>query len=1060
MKIKKGEKNMSVIRWIHPSVSSQITDNSLTFMSSQGTTKLFVVFTSARGVDNKIQLINSATEFVFFYGPPSIQHHGQVTYNIINWLNGGGGVYALRVLPDDAGFSNAILNIQTRMAKKLVFNYAEELVEVPDVTIRPTITYTNVNNTSQNTLEFDELRRSRGETIDGYLNNMIFAVTPRGRGSGYNNLGFRLTLTDHLDSTFDFRIYNFEVTQVTPTGGIETIEGPFQVAFDPDALSISGESMFIGDVIRVYSNFYDIIFNERQYEALGRIINPFVNPNRIDFISGQTRLILDQPETAFNELTGQEEDVHFYLHQYGTDHQWTGAINIIDSQDAVEQSIVNLDNDYRLRQYRRAERSVQRLHNALSLVRRITNNANPFANRLRPLVRNEAGGRIYDAIAELDSLYDALLTRKGQLDLMIPNPAYIPGGTEPEFIPNLVDGRDLSAVVRRHNMRDAATRTRNSINRLIDILHEGLDYARLNGESEITIDALVSVQNIEKTLAILQNVSLRFSSMLQAVSNMEQDFVRVGSTGVVSNIIDSIESVIILVVNTMNVLRLLEEPCLRDGGGNVFFRVDQADAILEEIDAAIIPIKNALEILRDPASSPHEIRSVLNGGSLNAPNAENEDVDDEYARNQLTDENGVPWGEGEEDPETLYNEDGTVWEEEDVDPYGAFTRARRILGQLRAAIELVSIEVNLLNLHDIRDILGTTAEKIREHLDDVIIPGSGDWNIDDIAVRIAKQEHGRLQEVRQNTFRNFLQNFDATIQLMFGSDGSIEIGSPNRQGIIDGLLARGYRGMIDSELLDPKQYPIDLVLDANYNVPVKNAIVSLCTEIRGDFMGLLDTGFQASAEQARNFRRTRLQVSNFRIGIFTQDFIIHDAEYTGMNIRVTSTFFLANKIPVNDNNHGIHWNFVGPRRGTISGFESMSFVPNAQWRENLYRSQINYIEKDPYRVRFNSQLTSQNMVTALSNIAAVRTLLRIQRDVERLMEDYKFEFNDAVTITAAQLNLNGYLAQWIANRACTSISGQVYSSEYDRKQKLLRVRIDMIFNTVIERIHIDLVVNS
>jgi hypothetical protein len=261
-------------------------------------------------------------------------------------------------------------------------------------------------------------------------------------------------------------------------------------------------------------------------------------------------------------------------------------------------------------------------------------------------------------------------------------------------------------------------------------------------------------------------------------------------------------------------------------------------------------------------------------------------------------------------------------------------------------------------------------------------------------------------------------------------------------------------------LLDKSQYPIDMVLDANYPVTIKNAIVTLTTDIRGDFVAMLDTNDQGNAQQTINFRKNKLSVSNFRCAIFGQHFIVNDADYTAQNITVTPTYFLASKIPSNDSDNGIQWNFVGPRRGVISGFEEISYIPNPEWKEQLYKAQINYVEKDTSSTRFGNQLTSQSVTSALSNINNVRTLLRIQRDVEELMADYQFEYNDDDTISEAQQSLNSYLSQWTSNRACTSISGSVYSSDYDKIDKILRVKIEIVFNSIIERIAIDLIVNS
>jgi len=247
------------INFVHPSVSSTITDNSTVYITASGTTKLFAVFTSEKGIDNEIKMITSASEFEFNYGEPNMKLYGQTGYNIVNWLNAGGVVYCLRVLPEDAGYANAIVNIQTKVSTKEVLDANGDLVKVDNVELRPCVSYTEVNNTSKTALEFNELRRSTKSTVDGYKNNMLFAVIPKGRGAGYNDLGFRISLEDAYDSTYEFRLYNFEVTKKSESGNISTIQGPFLVSLDPDAMSQSGASLFIVDVIDNYCDYFNVI---------------------------------------------------------------------------------------------------------------------------------------------------------------------------------------------------------------------------------------------------------------------------------------------------------------------------------------------------------------------------------------------------------------------------------------------------------------------------------------------------------------------------------------------------------------------------------------------------------------------------------------------------------------------------------------------------------------------------------------------------------------------------------------------------------------------------------
>ena len=274
----------------------------------------------------------------------------------------------------------------------------------------------------------------------------------------------------------------------------------------------------------------------------------------------------------------------------------------------------------------------------------------------------------------------------------------------------------------------------------------------------------------------------------------------------------------------------------------------------------------------------------------------------------------------------------------------------------------------------------------------------------------------------------------------------------------DSLLVKAYGAEIDVDILDKKQYLFDVLLDGNTSPAVKNAMSQFADAIRQDCVAFLDCGFQATPQQTIDFRSNSVGMSNFRTAIYGQDAIVFD-QYTGQNIKVTMTYFLASKIPVIDDQYGIQWSFSGPRRGVISGFEEINFFPNEMWKESLYKKQINYVEKDPKRINFGTQLTAQTVNSALSNINNVRALMRIKRDVEAMMDEYRDEFNDAITHESMSYNLNNYLQKWVANRTCKNISGMVYASDYDRQQKIARVKVEMVFTGLIERIFVDFVVN-
>lgn len=302
-----------------------------------------------------------------------------------------------------------------------------------------------------------------------------------------------------------------------------------------------------------------------------------------------------------------------------------------------------------------------------------------------------------------------------------------------------------------------------------------------------------------------------------------------------------------------------------------------------------------------------------------------------------------------------------------------------------------------------------------------------------------------------------LASFEDINYLSEGSDGYIGMSISEARAARESLIANGYSGSIDSSIADKYKTEIDVILDANESLVVKQAQVALAKDIRKDCICINDVGFQANAEQTLAFRET-FPVDSFYCAIFAQDYRITDTN-TARKIKVTSTHQLASRIPSNDIENGIQSIFVGPRRGVVDfDTSTINFIPSAPEKEKLYKARINYIDKDKKRTKFGAQLTTQSKVSPLSNINNVRSILRIQRNVEDFASDYQYE--SPRSNQTFQANLNAELQDWVNNGACQYITATLYSSEYDRKAKRQRVRIDIRFEDIIESFLIDLVVNS
>ena len=293
-------------------------------------------------------------------------------------------------------------------------------------------------------------------------------------------------------------------------------------------------------------------------------------------------------------------------------------------------------------------------------------------------------------------------------------------------------------------------------------------------------------------------------------------------------------------------------------------------------------------------------------------------------------------------------------------------------------------------------------------------------------------------------------SFANTIRLSGGEDGDLSLNN------IVSLKVKAYTGLVDPQILDKMFIPTNVILDGNEDVGVKDAMVKLALT-RGDCVAILDTGFTGSPDQALELRDNGMGWDTCFAAIFTQDMETYDAFAKG-DSRVTSTYFLASKIPLNDIAHGRHVNFVGPRRGGVGSFKNICWLPNVPNKTDLYKRQINYIEKTPKRTFFSTQLTAQTATSKLSDLSIVRTILDIRRLSEEISEEYKMEFINPETLGSLQRELQSTLSQFVSNGACESLSVAVTANAYDKTQKRCNVEIAIVPTSILERIAIRLTV--
>jgi hypothetical protein len=158
---------------VSPGVFSKIIDLSQ-FVQAVPSTIGFIVALTEKGEDNVLKFIGSRADYISEFGEPNIgvygKSYGQGPYCAYNYLGESGALYFMRVLSDNAAFSNIRV---------------DAVLGTTDSTASMQITYVESINTLA---EFGTNLQQSGTTYP------LCFLRPIGRGQWYNKLGVRLTL--------------------------------------------------------------------------------------------------------------------------------------------------------------------------------------------------------------------------------------------------------------------------------------------------------------------------------------------------------------------------------------------------------------------------------------------------------------------------------------------------------------------------------------------------------------------------------------------------------------------------------------------------------------------------------------------------------------------------------------------------------------------------------------------------------------------------------------------------------------------------------------------------
>jgi len=301
---------------VSPGVFTKIIDLSQ-FVQAVPSTIGFISALTEKGEDNVLKFIGSRADFISEFGEPNIsvygKNYGQGPYCAYNYLGESGALYFMRVLADNATFSN--IRIDATVAPL-------------DTTAGYQITFVEGMNSVD---EFGTNLQQSGTTYP------ICFLRPIGRGQWYNKLGVRIT---EVSNPTLWDQYVMDVYEKQSDGQDVIIES-FEISFNPLARDNAGESLWIVDILNLYSSVLraemwideDTDRYSDGYEENIRVYDKNIGTTTVTLTSGSALISDNKQDFSDWESAGPGDYVIIAKDARGAEiWGWLGASSGIDNE--------------------------------------------------------------------------------------------------------------------------------------------------------------------------------------------------------------------------------------------------------------------------------------------------------------------------------------------------------------------------------------------------------------------------------------------------------------------------------------------------------------------------------------------------------------------------------------------------------------------------------------------------------------------------------------------------------------------------------------------------------
>ena len=227
----------------------------------------------------------------------------------------------------------------------------------------------------------------------------------------------------------------------------------------------------------------------------------------------------------------------------------------------------------------------------------------------------------------------------------------------------------------------------------------------------------------------------------------------------------------------------------------------------------------------------------------------------------------------------------------------------------------------------------------------------------------------RIQYIKIDNSELALDRLDG-VPLMGGHDGSFENGIELEGELLENLYIKAFQGELDRTILSPRRTPVKYMLDANYPLAVKRAMVNLAIQ-RYDAFVYLDAGIITTHDEGLIFGEDSADLNYRIVSKGFQCYQIRDP-YNGKKVDVTYTYHLAQQLARHIELVGSHVPFTGESHALLTGAVKNSVLPvldeyDEEMKEQLYDLRLNYYEALGENIYARgTQVTAQDVDSDLS----------------------------------------------------------------------------------------------